>query len=210
MAKTPASLALFTKPNITIIEQIDKRLNIKINKFGCRFMSLLAIPQIINNKSLTPEGILYIYHEAVNMGPDVMNENCTCGENEHKIMSLAFDMLDDKDRFCRQIFISDGAGKFRNENMLPTSTNILFFIVDFNTSSSKEYGGHHFMLYNGIGNLIYDPGGGSVDKSMIDMNRWLCYKVYSRSYQQSLEKDTKSNPDRKTLLEKAKELRNKI
>ena len=41
------------------------------------------------------------------------------------------------------------------------------------------------MLFNSIGELIYDPAGGTV-KSWVNMNRWLVYKVYSRSEQNAL------------------------
>lgn len=185
---TPAEKALFIEPKLNLIYQVDERLNENINKFGCRFMSMLAIPQIVNNKTLTPEGILKIYHESIDMGPNVMQKDCTCGPDEHKIMSLGFELLGDNDRFCRQIFISDSAGKYRSENFLPSENNIIFMVVDFNTSSGPAYGGHHFMLFNGVGDLIYDPGKGTVDKSMLNMNRWLCYKVYSRAKQNEMSK----------------------
>lgn len=183
---TPAGNAIFIGTSIKLIGQTDERLNSNINKFGCRFMSLLAIPQIVTGKNLTPEGILKIYHESINNGPEVMTENCTCGKDEHIIMNLGFETCGDDDRYCRQIFISESAGKFKSENMLPTRDNVLFFIVDFNTSSSKEYGGHHFMLFNGLGDLVYDPGVGSVDRTMINVNRWLCYKIYSREKQKKI------------------------
>lgn len=179
----------FTKINgKKLLFQIDKKLYKNINNYGCRFMSLIAIPQIVTGKRLTADNIKYIYDQAVagNLGDKVMIENCTCGENEHKLMSMAFDLLGDKDHFCRQIFVSDAAGKYKSEDMLPSKDNLLFIIVDFNTTSNKAtFGGHHFVLFNSIGELIYDPAGGTV-KSWVNMNRWLVYKVYSRSEQNAL------------------------
>lgn len=146
---------------------------------------MIAIPQIITGKRLTADGIKYIYDQAVagNLGENVMGRDCTCGANEHKLMNEAFDLLGDKDHFCRQIFVSDAAGKYRSPDMLPSKDNLLFIVVDFNTTSNKAtYGGHHFVLFNSIGELIYDPAGGTVH-SWLNMNRWLVYKVYSRSAQ---------------------------
>lgn len=184
--KSEAEKVPFTKvPNINLLFQIDKQLYTEINKYGCRFMSMLAIPQIVTGKKLTAEGIKYIYDQAVagNLGENVMQRDCTCGANEHKLMNLAFDMLGDKDHSCRQIFISDAAGKFRSPDMLPSKDNLLFIVVDFNTTSDKRtYGGHHFVLFNSIGELIYDPAGGTV-KSWKSLNRWLVYKVFSKNAQ---------------------------
>lgn len=169
-----------------LLYQIDKKLYTEINKYGCRFMSMIAIPQIVTGKRLTADGIKYIYDQAVagNLGNDVMGRDCTCGSNEHKLITEAFDLLGDKDHFCRQIFVSDAAGKYRSVDMLPSKDNLLFIVVDFNTTSDKRtYGGHHFVLFNAIGELMYDPAGGTV-KSWLNMNRWLVYKVYSRSAQE--------------------------
>lgn len=191
--KSEASKVPFLKiPGSKILFQINKKLYPNINKYGCRFMSLIAIPQIITGKRLTAEGINEIYDRAIagNLGDDVMENDCTCGSNEHLLMSKAFEMLGDKDHYCRQIFVSDAAGKYRSLDMLPSKDNILFIIVDFNTTSDKRtYGGHHFVLFNAIGELIYDPAGGTV-KSWKSLNRWLVYKVYSRSHQDSLANGT--------------------
>lgn len=168
-----------------LIFQIDKQLYTEINKYGCRFMSMIAIPQIVTGKRLTTDDIKYIYDQAVagNLGEDVMGRDCTCGSNEHKLMNMAFDLLKDKDHYCRQIFVSDAAGKYKSPDMLPSKENLLFIVVDFNTNSDKRtYGGHHFVLFNSIGELIYDPAGGTV-KSWKSLNRWLVYKVYSKSEQ---------------------------
>lgn len=168
-----------------LLFQIDKNLYKEINMYGCRFMSMIAIPQIVTGRRLTPDNVKYIYDQAVagNLGEDVMRRDCTCGKNEHKLMNLAFDLLDDKDHFCQQIFSSEYAGKYQSVDMLPSKDNLLFIIVDFNTTSDKStYGGHHFVLFNSIGELIYDPAAGTV-KSWKNLNRWLVYKIYSRSEQ---------------------------
>ena len=130
----------FTKINgKKLLFQIDKKLYKNINNYGCRFMSLIAIPQIVTGKRLTADNIKYIYDQAVagNLGDKVMSENCTCGENEHKLMSMAFDLLGDKDHFCRQIFVSDAAGKYKSEDMLPSKDNFLFIIVFVFNINSK-------------------------------------------------------------------------
>lgn len=179
-----------------LLFQVDKHLYTEINKYGCRFMSMIAIPQIVTGKRLTVDQVKYIYDQAVagNLGEDVMGRDCTCGSNEHKLMTMAFDLLKDKDHYCRQIFVSDAAGKYQSPDMLPSNDNLLFIVVDFNTTSDKRtYGGHHFVLFNSIGELIYDPAGGTV-KSWKSLNRWLVYKVYSRSEQDKAAGITTSPP----------------
>lgn len=209
--KSEASKVPFLKiPGSKLLFQVDKKLYPNINKYGCRFMSMIAIPQIITGKRLTAEGINEIYDRAVagNLGDNVMESDCTCGANEHLLMTKAFEMLGDKDHYCRQIFVSDAAGKYRSLDMLPSKDNILFIVVDFNTTSDKRtYGGHHFVLFNAIGELIYDPAGGTV-KSWKSLNRWLVYKVYSRSHQDALVNgiSTKNieEPPKKTISEPIK------
>ena len=63
---------------------------------------------------------------------------------------------------------------FRSD--LPGNGNIYFFIVDFLTGSSGNYGGHHFELYNSIGTLMYDPANCTVRKYK-GVNKISCYKV---------------------------------
>ena len=171
----------FLKFNIKPLFQNDPSLRKEINDFGCRFMCMLTIPQIVNGKVLTTQQIEYIYQQAIsgNLGEDVMDSNCTCGTNEHKMINEAFTLLGDDDRYCRQWYTSDNADNHRDISSLPSDTNVLFTVVDFRTiGNTAYYGGHHFVLFNAIGDFIYDPMNNKVGKYR-DMYRWLVYKVYS-------------------------------
>ena len=45
--------------------------------------------------------------------------------------------------------------------------------------SNSDYGGHHFVLFSGAGNLMYDPSKGQV-RSYKNVNKLLFYKVLPR------------------------------
>lgn len=167
--------------NFEPIYQIDPRLREEIRKYGCRFMCMITIAAIINGVPYTAEQVEYIYSQASTgaLGEKVMESNCACGENEHKLINLGFQILGDSKHTCRQIYISDCADQHKNQSDLPSQDNVTFIIVDFKTGSDpKTYGGHHFVLYNGIGELLYDPAKNTVT-SLKYMNRWLVYKVFT-------------------------------
>lgn len=166
--------------NLKVVYQIDPNLITNINKFGCRFMSMLAIPQYYLNKVLSTDQILKIYDECVAMGPDVMAKDCSCGPKEHLIMTKGFETLGNKKNYCVQLMVSDAANSYKSANMLPGPNNPIFFIFDLVTSSSAEYGGHHFILCDNHGRLLYDPANGTCDASVKKIGRWLYYKIYDR------------------------------
>ena len=172
----------FTKPlDFEMLYQVDKKLYVPINKFGCRYMSMISIPQIVCRKKLSSDAINYIYDQAVdgNLGPNVMNKSCTCGENEDMLINKAFEILGYPGKTCRQVWVSDNKDAHTSPQDLPEADDKpMFIVVDFNTRSNAEYGGHHFVLFNAIGDLLYDPGKNTV-KSFESMHRWLVYKVFS-------------------------------
>lgn len=188
---SPASKVPWTKPiDFEILYQTDSRLNENINKFGCNFMATLAIPQIICHRPLNPKAFLEIYAQGVNgnLGPDVLGRDCSCKLNFYKCVNLGFKMLGHEEKSARWMWASerDGSGKYlgidaayKKPSFLPNADGRpMFFIVDFNTSSDKAtYGGHHFTLFNSIGDLLYDPGGGSVH-SWLSLSRIHCWKVF--------------------------------
>lgn len=176
-----AAKVSFIKPvDFELLYQIDRDLYTNINKFGCRYMTMIAIPQIYCHKKLTSDAIKYIYDQATvgNLGADVMDKNCTCGSNEDMMMNKAFEILKKPGKICKQVWVSDNKDAHAFPDELPEQDgNAMFIIGDFNTTSSKEYGGHHFILFNALGDLLYDPAKNTV-KSIISLNRWLVYKVF--------------------------------
>ena len=187
----------YTVPNVDVIHQVDfKRApgdpkddpETNIHKYGCRFMCMLTMCQYFAGRVLTRNQILTIYHKAINgeLGNNVMQQNCTTGENEERIIHYALDLLGKKEYTIRQVrvkSINNDAGDWNISNWstgdLPGKDVHYFVIVDFNTSSNSDYGGHHFDLFSGAGNLMYDPSKGQV-RSYKNVNKLLFYKVLPR------------------------------
>lgn len=155
-----------------------------IHKYGCRFMCELAMCQYVAGKKLNREQILQIYQAAVDgdWGKDVMLYNCTLGTNEEALMRGALKFMGDSKHRISQCMVKGvhSSGDWNvntyDASKLPGPGNVYYVIVDFNTKSSAAYGGHHFVLFNSIGELIYDPANGTVH-SYINVNRLLFYKV---------------------------------
>ena len=77
----------FTKINgKKLLFQIDKKLYKNINNYGCRFMSLIAIPQIVTGKRLTADNIKYIYDQKLTE-KDILKIETLAGIKEVKILN---------------------------------------------------------------------------------------------------------------------------
>ena len=185
----------FTHPTLRPLFQVDFKRSAgdpkydpetNIHKYGCRFMCEMAMCQFIANKKFTKQQILQIYHAAVDgqWGNDIMMYNCTVGSREDKLMKGALEMLCDKKHLISQTMVKgvNTSGDWNINRLsssdLPGPGNVYFVIVDFNTNGSADYGGHHFVLFNGIGELLYDPANGTVH-TYRNVNRLLFYKVTS-------------------------------
>ena len=68
-----------------------------------------------------------------------------------------------------------GGIKF-DKNRVPGPGNIYFIIVDMGTQSKGNYGGHHFVLFNSVGELIYDPARNTI-RGYVEPKRLIWYKV---------------------------------
>lgn len=163
-----------------------------IHKYGCRFMCEMAMCQYISGRAFTKEGILQIYHDCVNgrVAPNTLTYNCVVGGNEHIMMKYALEKLGNTRHSIRQVMVKSVNARDEHGNKLgdwdihkykqyglPGPGNPYFVIVDFNTRSSKDYGGHHFVLFNAIGELIYDPENGNCH-TYSSVNKLLFYKVF--------------------------------
>jgi hypothetical protein len=194
--KSKADKVPFIHPNFEPMYQVDFIRSpgdpkgdpeTNIHKYGCRFMCELAICQFINNKTFSKQQILQIYHAAVggDWGANVMQRDCTLGANESALMSGALKMLGDDKHYISQVMVkgvnSDGDWNINNytAEKMPGPGNVYFVIVDFNTNGSADYGGHHFVLFNSIGEIIYDPANGTVH-TYKNVNRLLFYKVTNK------------------------------
>lgn len=183
--KSKAESAPFLKPTLDLLFQTDfpkssgphkfGDINDAIYRYGCNMLCQLAIIQIMNNRRLTDKGIIKAYNLAKNnewMARDQgENENDWCclinrpvdfmngianselfPDNKYRYDIVAQKSIDSVDRI-------DTTANLQGTDKLPGSNNIYFCIVKHNTSSSKAYGGAHFVLCNSLGLLIYDPHG---------------------------------------------------
>ena len=193
MAKALADKVPYVHPTIEPMYQIDFNLgspadpDTNIHKFGCRSMCEMAICQFVAGKRLSKQDLLKIYDAATGgaWGDNVMASNCAVGANEAKLMEGALMMLGDNKHLIQQVMVkgvsSNGDWNIDKytKSQLPGKGNVYFVIVDMNTNSGSEYGGHHFVLFNPIGELIYDPAKGTVH-GYRGVNRLLFYKVINK------------------------------
>lgn len=155
-----------------------------LHKYACRMMCDLTICQLVAGKAFTKEHILDIYKRAVNgeLGPNVLDFQCTVGGGEQNLINEALRMLGDTKHTVRQHAVKNldtgetwNMGSF-NSKTLPGPGNTYFIIVDMRTNSSGDYGGHHFVLFNSVGELIYDPARNEI-RSYNHCGRLIYYKV---------------------------------
>lgn len=158
-----------------LLPQNFPTLNENIRKWGCRFMCLISIPQLWLNKYFTDEDINDLYVKSVKLGSKVMKENCECGEEEHKIINLAFVKLGSKNT-CSQI------GKYENGELSFYDGSLITPEIDFIIDDYSTDYGKHFILSlpdRSISNNYYNPWSTLYDKKLTlnRLSRKLLYKV---------------------------------
>lgn len=200
--KSKAEKVPYIHPTIDILYQVSFDLlpgkpkndpGTQIHMCGCRFMCMLAIVQFISGKAFSKQDIISIYNTATSgeLGDDVMLKNCTTLGGEYKLIRYALDYIGNKKHMVQQTMVTNVTGNSQwnmdyLRNHMPGEGNIYYIIVDFNTKSGPEYGGHHFVLFNSIGELIYDPSRGTVKSYRTDagaavVDKLLYYQVTNRT-----------------------------
>ena len=138
---------------MNLVPQNDPKLNPEIQRYGCRFRSLLAIAEFHTGKILTPLAIQQAYNELV---PSAMDVHCKCNENESKITRWAMRTLGSSTR-CYQIGIVLGCTRLEFWPAAQIYT-ILKGLTHLGGEPGYETGpGFHFRLGNRAGKLIFDP-----------------------------------------------------
>lgn len=180
--KSRASKAPFLKPTIPIHFQVDFPksgfIETNINKYGCYFLSLLAIPQFFTKQALSQPDIIQLYKECNEQG--YMGPNCFVSHAEKIVQHGALYLGDSKHSYrlmirksFKESHPSFGESDFANTDNLPGGNNVWYVIVDFPTKF-----GQHFQLFNGVGGLIYDPGNGIANTSYRgNVNKIDFYKI---------------------------------
>ena len=85
-----------------LLKQTNPAFPQEVRRYGCRFMSMLAIPQLYLSKPLDISQIMAIYHVGKS-DPLVIGENCRTGKNEHVLMQHALALLGKPGIRCRQV-----------------------------------------------------------------------------------------------------------
>lgn len=109
--------------------QTDKRLGSTINRWGCNFMVLIAIPQIITSKFLDDKAIVGLYAEAIKK--KIVSGNAWINDN-NALISLASSLLGVKPLTVKP------TGRFAR----------LEYATPF---------GSHFVLVDGKTSILYNP-----------------------------------------------------
>lgn len=164
-----------------------------IHKFGCNFTCLLAICQFVSGKLFTQQHIIEVYKRAQNVwfkdwqGNNVQALTYNCRMNgPDQIAKIALELLGDTKHTVIQYAVKWLRGGGKDWNMdrftserLPGKGYAYFVIVDMLTNSNPTYGGHHFVLFNAIGELIFDPDRNKIGRYK-GPNRLSYYKVNTK------------------------------
>jgi hypothetical protein len=153
-----------------------------IHHFGCRFTCILAIVQYATRRILTKEQIIDVYNLSLKKG--VMEKNCYV-KDDNAIIDICLAYMGDTTHKIRQVYVVGERDtqmtmrhnhKIFTEETLPGKGIGYFIIVDMLTRSSPQYGGHHFVLYNAAGELVYDPYRNHIGK-YVGFARLLYYSI---------------------------------
>ena len=126
----------------TIIKQTDKHLPPSFNRYGCRVMCLLAIPQIVLGESISALGIQSILLHSLE-DPDIVGDDWAAGVKEHWFINEGFKRLGSS-RLGRQV-------GWTEEQVI--STEWEYMIVHWKTDGPDG----HFTLFDRRQEEIYDP-----------------------------------------------------
>ena len=133
---------------MTILKQTDPNFPQEIRRYGCRFMSMLAIPQFYARKPLTHEQFMAIFRVGKS-DPTVIGENCRTGKNEHHLMQHAFALLGKPTFRCRQV------GRMKGEDIVYWNARVPFQYIIAHWSTLGLDG--HWTMLDENGLEIYDP-----------------------------------------------------
>lgn len=151
----------------TIIAQTDYAMPRAIQLYGCRFMSLIAIPQFVVGDALTVEQILEIAAIGKSIPTVIKNANFEMGRDEHEVISLAFQLLGAK-RAGRQV-------GWDAEHI--DTVQWEYMIREWSTATRWR----HFDLADRRGRELYDPyDRRTADYSLrkIEITRKLLYRTW--------------------------------
>ena len=151
-----------------IVKQTDPLLSTAINRYGCRAMCLLAIPQFVAGRCLEPDDVQDILQQGRHEDGVIINDRVRTGVNEHWLINTAFSRLG-AIRRGRQVGWSKehyDAGDWH------------YAIVHYLTDGPDG----HFVLEDRRRVRIYDPhdaGQAGYEINMREPIGWRLYKTWS-------------------------------
>jgi hypothetical protein len=152
-----------------LILQTNVGLNPEVQKFGCRFRSLLAIAEFHTQKALKVSQIETAYKELVDVAMDV---HCTCNSREDKIIRWGM-----RELFCTargyQIGIAYGCERIEFWPAAQIYT-ILKGLTHRKGEDGRTEDSFHFRLGDRMGKLLFDPMPAAVVKEEQEL---LTYQV---------------------------------
>jgi len=125
-----------------IPHQTDPDLGPVVNRYGCRVMCLLAIPQFIAGKCLTHDQVRTIL-DLGQAADGVIGENMRTGTQEHELINMGFRLLGIQ-RNGRQV-------GWEPEHLINRTWQ--YMIVHWQTDGADG----HFTLFDRAQKEIYDP-----------------------------------------------------
>lgn len=131
-----------------MILQNDRRLNIKIQKYGCYFMSMLFLANMFKGIELSIEKIEQIYNECISK--NFMNINCYISNPDKILTYLGLS--------CEYNNRHDSAFYKCNRN------EIEILCIKYPTYK-------HFVVGDGNGNILYNPMGLTAPNGYIESKR---------------------------------------
>jgi hypothetical protein len=130
-----------------LLKQTNPNFPQEVRRYGCRFMLLLAIPQLYAKKPLTHGQIMVIFRVG-KADPTVIGENCRTGKNEHLLMQNAFALLGMPTFRARQI------GRMKGDNPVYWNAKVPFQYMAGHWVTCGPDG--HWTLFDHEGFELYD------------------------------------------------------
>ncbi len=131
-----------------LLRQTNPEFPQEIRRYGCRFMSMIAIPQLAAGRALDVSRIMTIFLVG-KREPNIIGENCRTGIGEHLLMEHAFRLLDHPTMRCRQV----GRKKGDNDIFWNIRQPYQYMVCRWATIGPDG----HWTLFDHDGFEIYDP-----------------------------------------------------
>lgn len=133
---------------MTLLKQTDPEFPYEIRRYGCRLMSMLAIPQLYLQRPLSHSQVMAIYLMG-KTDPTVIGPCCKTGKNEHHLMNHALRLLGRPELRCRQV------GRMKGEDIVYWNARVPYHYIVCHWATLGPDG--HWTLADHEGFEVYDP-----------------------------------------------------